>query len=225
MYSEDIVVKILDESGEFIGVMNSATPCDVTQQALESRSDIIPVPLDNITPVGKYKISFLQDLMLDPTIQNALKRSNQKIVSMTDEDITKLREVPWPKPGTENPTELQVSIMQNNVADILRANLKVQSKFGTIQFPEMILTNAKGVNIASTDRTYNYIQSQDEWWQIAVEQKFLIRECGWDDSIQMTSEDIIIAIYENDNLVGVLNAATPCDVILNKSPTFYGDSN
>ncbi len=100
-------------------------------------------------------------------------------------------------------------------------------EYGEIVFGEFILTNAEvGANIAITTRTYNYIQSPDEWWQVAVENDILVRQCGWDKSVQMTSEDIIIAIYDDKGkFVGVLNSATACDVILNKSPTFYGDSN
>jgi hypothetical protein len=90
----------------------------------------------------------------------------------------------------------------------------------------MILTNAKGVNVASTDRTYNYIQSQYEWWQVGKANEILVRHCGFDVSIKMHSEDIILAIYDvNGEFVGVLNSATPCDVVLNKPPYFYGDSN
>ncbi|MFB5645785.1 MAG: hypothetical protein ACE5R3_04200 [Nitrosopumilaceae archaeon] len=228
MYSEDIVVKIFADSGEFIGIMNSATPCDVTQVASETKTRIEPVPFENITPIGKYKISFLQELMHNPTIQEALSVSNEEFSTMSKQDLVTLKQdTEWPKPGIGEPTPLQLSILQNDVSDIMRENLKVKSnEFGLIHFPEMILTNAQGVNVASTERTFNYVQSQDEWWQVAVENDVLVRECGWDISIQMTSEDIVISIFdENDQFVGVLNSATSCDVILNKSPTFYGDSN
>ena len=42
----------------------------------------------------------------------------------------------------------------------------------------------------------------------------------------MTSEDIIIQIFDDDGeFIGILNSATPCDVISSKSALFYGDSN
>jgi hypothetical protein len=90
----------------------------------------------------------------------------------------------------------------------------------------MILTNAKGANVASTNGTYNYIQFFDEWWIKASENKVLVRECGYDRSIQMNSEDIIIKIFdEKGEFIGILNSATPCNVILDKPLAFYGDSN
>jgi hypothetical protein len=90
----------------------------------------------------------------------------------------------------------------------------------------MILTNAKGATISSTDRTYNYIQTPDEWWQVASQNDVLVRQCGPDKSINMNSEDIIIKIFDKqDEFIGILNSATPCNVILNKPLFFYGDSN
>jgi len=99
-------------------------------------------------------------------------------------------------------------------------------EFGEIVFFEFILTDACGVNVAITERTYNYIQYPDEWWQLAKANDILVRQCGWDKSVKMSSEDIIIAIYdEKGDFTGILNSATACDVILNKPAYFYGDSN
>ena len=227
MFSEDLVIGIFDEKGELIGIMNSATPCDVTQDSLDADKSIKPVPEERFSNIGKHKIFVLQELMKDPTIQEALKRSNQEFSSFTDEDLSELKEkTPWPKPG-EEPIEFQLSIIHNEVSDIMRNNLNVTSdEYGELQFPEMILTNAKGVNVASTDRTYNYIQFFDEWWIVASENKVLVRECGYDRSIQMNSEDIIIQIFDkNDEFIGILNSASTCDVISDKPALFFGDSN
>ena len=228
IFSEDIVIKITDtETGEFIGILNSATPCNVTKDSL-LKTKIIPVSLDNITPEGESKISYLNELVKNPIIQNALKLSNEKFSSLTDSDLVLLKEKTyWPIPGKEEPNSLQVSILENQVSDLLRQNLVVPSDdFVEFQFPEMILTNSKGINVASTERTFNYIQNQDEWWQVAFEKDGLIRHCGKDISINMSSEDIIIKIFNHrGEFIGILNAATPCDVVLVKPPNFYGDSN
>jgi hypothetical protein len=229
IFSEDMIVKITDnDTGEFIGILNSATPCDVTEESVKRKTIIEPVSLDNITPVGNFKISHLQGLVENPMIQNSLKLSNEKFAKETNESLIQLEEnTEWPLPGEAEPTNFQMSITNNNVAKFLKESLILQnSQFGEIEFPELILTNSKGVTIASTERTYNYIHSQDEWWQVASQNDVLIRQCGPDQSINMDSEDIIIKIYDNnEKFIGILNAATPCDVILDKPRAFYGDSN
>lgn len=228
IFSEDLVIKIHDENGEFIGILNSATPCDVTLKSAEQITKIEPVPLDNITPIGLYKISYLQELVKNPTIQNTLKSSNHEFASIGVKELAQLKEeTEWPSPETGEPNAFQKSILENKVSELLRENLRVDSKqYGYILFPEMILTNAKGVTISSTERTYNYIQTNDEWWQVASENNVLVRQCGPDKSINMNSEDIIIKVFdEGGEFIGILNSATPCNVILNKPLFFYGDSN
>jgi len=227
MYSEDLVIGIFDTEGELIGIMNSATPCDVTQASLDADKTIRLVPEEEYSEIGKHKIKYLQELMRNPTIQEALRLSNQEFLSITEEGLLELKETPWPKPGEGEPSDLQLSIIHNEVADILRENLVVESEeFGELIFPEMILTNNKGVNVASTDRTYNYVQNKEAWWIASSENKVIVRDCGFDRSIKMNSEDILIKIFnENREFVGILNSASTCDVIFTKPAIFYGDSN
>ncbi|MFB5615502.1 MAG: hypothetical protein ACE5RI_10525 [Candidatus Nitrosomaritimum yanchengensis] len=227
IFSEDLVINIHDEAGKFIGILNSATPCDVTLKSTEIETKIVPVSLDNITPIGHYKIAYLQEMVKDSTIQNALKVSNHEFSGKNLQDMLQLKQdTPWPTPDLE-PNEFQKSILENRASAFLRENLKINTaEYGVIQFPELILTNAKGATISSTDRTYNYIQTDDEWWQVASENDVLVRQCGPDKSINMNSEDIVIKVFdERGEFIGILNAATPCNVVLNKPLFFYGDSN
>ena len=226
MFSEDIIIKIFDKKGAFLGIMNSATPCDVTKKS-EEETRIEPIPLDNITPLGNHKISYLTELMNESIIQEALAESNAKF-DVNCSDILKFKEDKvWPAPNDGAPTPLQLKILQNKESNFLRENLQHQSEeFGNVAFFEFILTNACGVNVSITERTYNYVQYSDEWWQVANANDILVRQCGWDRSVQMSSEDIIISIFDNDGeFAGIINSATACDVILNKPPSFYGDSN
>jgi len=227
MFSEDLVIGIFDTNGELIGIMNSATPCDVTQASLDADKSIRLVSEEEYSEIGKHKIKYLQELVRNPTVQEALRLSNQEFLSITEEGLSELKETPWPKPGDSEPSDLQLSIIHNEVADILRENLVVESEeFGELLFPEMILTNNKGVIVASTDRTYIYVQNKEPWWIASSENKVIVRDCGFDRSIKMNSEDILIQIFnENREFVGILNSASTCDVILTKPAIFYGDSN
>jgi len=225
MFSEDIVIKIWDTKGNFIGIMNSATPCDVTQKSAKVEVKIHPVPIENISDIGKEKISKLQELAQNPIIQNALKESNEQFA---DKNILQMkREIDWPNPYEGDPTPFQLELLNNDVSRFLKENLIIPSdEFDEVAFGEYIITNEFGANIAMTERTFNYIQSEDEWWQVAAQNEILVRQCGWDSSIQMSSEDIIIQIFdENGKFIGILNSATSCNVILVKPPYFYGDSN
>ena len=176
----------------------------------------------NFTGKGKEKVLFLEQLVKDPIIQNALKHSNEKEGKMSEEiriQIYIQREKEWTT--AKDLTPLMKSIIYNKVSDFLRNNLVTHSdQFGDLIYGEHILTDVYGGNIAITVKSDNYDQSRDDWWQYMLhDNKGLpfARECEFDKSADMNSEDIVIKITdENDEFLGILNSATPCDVILNK---------
>jgi len=176
----------------------------------------------NFTGTGKEKVRFLEQLVENPEIQNALKHSNEKDRKMSEEiriQIYIQREKEWI--NSKELTPLMTSIIYNRVSDFLRDNLITSSsQFGDLTYGEHILTNAYGGNVAITVKSDNYDQSRDDWWQYMFHDKKglpFARDCEFDKSADMNSEDIVIKITdENDEFIGVLNSATPCDVIANK---------
>jgi len=180
----------------------------------------------NFTDKGKEKVRFLEQLVKNSAIQNALKHSNEKDGKMSEEIRVQIyiqREKEWI--NSKELTPLMKSIIYNKVSDFLRDNLITPTnEFGDLIYGEHILTNVYGGNVAITVKSDNYDQSRDDWWQYMFHDKKglpFARECEFDKSADMNSEDIVIKITdENDELIGILNSATPCDVIVNKkSPT------
>ena len=165
--------------------------------------------------IGKEKIQFLHDLVNEPIIQNALKSSNQKDSQMGEDIRTQIyvqREKIWTT--AIQPTPFMNSVFENDVADFLRDNHVIRSEeFGDVVFGEHILTNLFGPNVAVSVITDNYLQSNDDWWQQAMHEQDKVefaRECDFDSSAQMFSEDLVIGIYdENGQLIGIMNSATP----------------
>jgi len=180
----------------------------------------------NFTDKGTEKVRFLEQLVENPTIQNALKHSNEKDGKMSEEiriQIYIQREKEWI--NSKELTPLMKSIIYNKVSDFLRDNLITSSnQFGDLTYGEHILTNVYGGNVAITVKSDNYDQSRDDWWQYMFHDKKglpFARECEFDKSADINSEDIVIKITdENDEFIGILNSATPCDVIINKKSLF-----
>ena len=180
----------------------------------------------NFTDKGKEKIRFLEQLVKNSAIQNALKHSNEKDGKISEEIRVQIyiqREKEWI--NSKELTPLMKSIIYNKVSDFLRDNLITPTnEFGDLIYGEHILTNVYGGNVAITVKSDNYDQSRDDWWQYMFHDRKglpFARECEFDKSADMNSEDIVIKITdENDEFIGILNSATPCDVIVNKkSPT------
>ena len=172
-----------------------------------------------VTPIGKEKTKLLQILVKDPIIQQALKESNDKNSRMSEDiriQIFLQREKEWI--STQEIKPFMHSIINNDVSNFLRDNLVIQSEqFEHVTFGEHILTNQYGANVAVSVKTDNYDQSQDDWWQLSFRDEFglpFARECEFDSSAGIFSEDIIIKINDENTgeFIGILNSATPCDV-------------
>lgn len=177
----------------------------------------------NFTNKGEEKVRFLEQLVKHPAIQKALEHSNEKDSKMSEEIRTQIyiqREKEWVT--SKELTPLMRSIIYNKVSDFLRDNLIVsRNQIDELTYGEHILTNVYGGNVAITVKSDNYDQSRDDWWQYMFHDKKglpFARDCEFDKSADMNSEDIVIKITdENGNFIGILNSATPCDVILNKN--------
>ena len=201
-------------------LQESNNEIDIDEKCKIGKAPCIPeagaLPPTEFTEKGWYKVSIILEIVNDPIIQEALKKSNEEFSLMSSEVLQKWRtdkEKEWV--SARLPTPFMLSIINNDVADFLRDDLVIQSEeFGEIVFGEHILTNLEGLNVAVTIRTDNYDQSNDDWWQLAKNVELLVRECDWDESAQIFSEDVVIKIVnENEEFTGIMNSATPCNVL------------
>ena len=179
---------------------------------------LLSSPNQPLTLIGNYKASLLQDIVQHPKIIDALRADNAKYSAMKNPCIyIYQKEIEWIEAGDEV-TPFMRSFIENHVADILELELVTSSEdFGEIIFGELILTNAFGANVAITIKTDNFDQGSEEWWNITEQHRLYIKPCEWDDSAEMMSEDINIKIVDDGEFLGVLNGATPCDVLEKKS--------
>lgn len=86
-------------------------------------------------------------------------------------------------------------------------------------YPEMYVTNRYGVVIASTGRTSDYLQADEEWYQDAMaEEEFWVGEVEYDESSDSYALDIVILLHDGKGeysgiLKAVLNIEEPIKII------------
>jgi GAF domain-containing protein/HAMP domain-containing protein len=96
------------------------------------------------------------------------------------------------------------SVLDNETANELREFREI--------FPnhvELFLTDKYGANIASTNRTSDYYQADEDWWKQAYNSgrgKIYISQPEFDLSSQTYGVLIAIPIYSDDELVGILRS-------------------
>lgn len=159
-----------------------------------------------------FKVSQMLELASHPEIIKALTESNAKFTAMDKRDeYIDTKDSEWIKQPRDQNSPFMNALIENNISKILKTKSVISTtEFGNVYFPEIILTNVYGVNVANTIRTDDYKQSDEQWWDKAKKEYVQIREVQWDNNAKIYSADIVIRIDDsNGRLIGVLKAATP----------------
>ncbi|MCL4528945.1 MAG: GAF domain-containing protein [Chloroflexi bacterium] len=102
------------------------------------------------------------------------------------------------------------------LSDPLSAELlKFQAKYP--ENVEVFLTDLPGVSIATTDRTSDYLQSDEDWWQAAYKNGEYIGQPEFDASSKVLSMNMAVAVkspYSNQ-VVGVLRTTVNINALGN----------
>ena len=141
----------------------------------------------------------------NPGLQETLSESNQEFENLDGrEEYIEKTDTDWQE-GKE--TAFIQGLLSNELAERLRGRIEFyEEKEGYKVFPEAYVANKYGVIIASTGRTSDYLQADEEWYQTAVkEKKFWVGEVEYDESSDVYASDIVINLYdEKGEFVGIL---------------------
>jgi putative methionine-R-sulfoxide reductase with GAF domain len=82
---------------------------------------------------------------------------------------------------------------------------------------EIILTNQQGVNLAVSNRTSDYYQADEEWWQVAYREGLYISQPEYDESSQTLALIVAVGIREDTSgtVIGVLRTTISVEPLAN----------
>ncbi len=155
------------------------------------------------------KIEQSRTLVNLPQIQKALVKSNASFAETgSPEEVIRQIDQRWQSSDPNVPNSVAYNLIHNPAAEVLRSimdiDLKSESQF---KYAEIFVTNAYGANIAQSEKTSDYRQDDEIWWQKAKENGLFLSEGGFDESAGVYSSDISIRILdENGNFIGILKA-------------------
>jgi methyl-accepting chemotaxis protein len=155
-------------------------------------------------------VSNLQALALSPTIIEAVEKGNQTNSALSDADIANLDKA-WKDKAADIEKRVE-GISNNAVSSHLVAFLKT--------FPEEIevfVTDQRGLNIAMTDRTSDYLQGDEDWWKAAYADgkgASFIDQVELDESTGVYAVNIAVPVVNAQGaLVGVLRGTVDVTAI------------
>lgn len=86
-----------------------------------------------------------------------------------------------------------------------RAYLSEQVRMSP-HYAEVFFTDELGFNVALTNPTSDFVQSDEEWWQRAWSSGFAVGEIEFDASANVWAVDLSVRIHVNGNPIGVMKA-------------------
>ncbi len=163
------------------------------------------------------QIEEINDWLSLSDLNARLEQINKTLPDLTPEQFaSRIQEVEarWPKLAAQD-AELQ-AVLTNQIASELRS-----FEFVCPLFAEIFVTDIKGQLVASTDKTSDYWQSDEGWWQKAFRMPaghVHVEGINFDESAGVYSVDVAIPVRSfdrpNDPPAGVLKG------VLNSSPLF-----
>jgi methyl-accepting chemotaxis protein len=94
--------------------------------------------------------------------------------------------------------ELEARFDERRSLDVdarLRSYLRQLRSTGDIA--EIILTDAHGFNAVTTGRTSDFVQSDEEWWRLAIRDGTVVADASYDSSARAVSISMMGAVREN----------------------------
>ncbi len=174
-------------SNEQVGTNLSA----VTQSVAREIAQFVDDDINTLSSLSLNK--FIQDTV---TTANVAGTSNQSALDRLDQQ--------WINAADNDP--LITGVLKNELADDL---VEFQSKFP--DFLETFVTDRYGAIIASTNRTSDYYQADEDWWQAtwkAGTGGVYASQVTFDESVNAYVIDIAVPVYRHNSSapIGVLRS-------------------
>jgi len=162
------------------------------------------------------EVTGIRELAGMSDVVQILSISNNEFLAMPDVfSVIEQRENEWTTTDWEDITPFMHELIENNVSDLLREHANNYPSSIGVEFdmyPEIILTNSFGVNIAQTGKTTDYLQGDEIWWMKAKADLLYISEIHYDQSADVYSVDIGYRVSDDrGGFLGVIKAVTNVD--------------
>jgi len=166
--------------------------------------------LRNISAVIEGNVATVETLAISPSLVTAVIQANENNRELSQVEISAIdRE--W----QNNPTsvkDLIANIQQNELSDYLRSFMGLADVH-----VELFVTDVRGLNIAMTGFTSDYIQSDESWWQAAYNGgagKTYISEVDYDSSTGCYAINIGVPVRtDTGDVAGILRSTVDISVV------------
>lgn len=195
----------------------------LSQEALKdsigsNSSTLAKQTLDSVDRIIYRRIERWQSFIeTRPYIFELLKESNQEFQALDNrQEIIALRDNQWISASDDQAKILMTDWINAELSDNLQSVVRFyETEYSYTLFPEVFITNEYGLNVAQTNRTSDYNQADEEWWQLTKSQGIYVLDTSFDESAQIYSLSFCIRIDDEDgNFLGVMKVVYNLEEII-----------
>lgn len=156
------------------------------------------------------KIALVERLTSQGRLVEILREKNQENAALTLEEIQAL-DIRWREAPEDD--RFVEEFLRNEPAEILS-----QFKKNNDVFTEIFLTDVRGLNVGQTNKTTDYYQADEDWWQGAYNHGKGLSYHGqieYDESSQTRAIALYIAVYDtfSGDVIGIIKAVVNLEKI------------
>ena len=189
---------------------------DILKDALQTRivqgySALTAEMLDSIDRSIYDKIEAFQIYSKNAVTQQALIKSNQEFDLHGDRQAyIQEKDQEWTSVPKSEVTDFMHGLITNEASEELRkVTTFYEDQYGYNVIGEIIVTNKYGVNVAQSEKTTDYYQADESWWQTAKENGVYVEDVEYDDSAEVYSVALCLRIEDaNRDFLGVMKVVT-----------------
>jgi signal transduction histidine kinase/ActR/RegA family two-component response regulator len=196
------------------------------QHALQSSIGKVSVTLadrilDDIGGNIHHRIEEVQFFCNKSTVQEELAISNKEFDKFDNvQHYIDQQDKAWTKAGENEISPFMHQLINNELSEEIRNKLEAKDyykgKKGYAVFGEVFVTNKYGANVAQTNKTSDYWQADEHWWQYAKQNGLYVGDIKYDSSANVYSTDIAIILNsENGEFAGIIKAVLNIQDIIN----------
>ncbi|QDV44514.1 Methyl-accepting chemotaxis protein 4 [Stieleria neptunia] len=193
-----------------VGIYATSVSETSLRQAIETNSvNRAQEVIDEVDWIIQTRATTWQAYLQTDLVRESLRTSNEEMMEVDDPaGLVQQRDRQWRSTPADEFNPLMQQVMNNDLARDFDIWLRqLEKTAGHAVFGEVFLTNRYGANVAQTNRTSDYRQDDESWWQQAVENGLHLEDVSFDESAGIFSVDICLkAVDEDGEFLGVMKA-------------------
>jgi hypothetical protein len=182
-------------------------PCAAPLQRPDDFSAAAAGVSEEVRAVLQKKLALVEGLAADPMVRDAVRRANHDNRDLSMDEILR-RDEKWQK--TSGLDDFIKSFITNACGQFL---VSFQEQHG--EFAEIFVTDQRGLIVAETNKTSDYLQSDEAWWVEAFADgrgKSYQGEVEYDESSMSEAISVYVPVLDpqTKRAIGVVKAV--CDI-------------